>query len=165
MDNDVSPYRRFKKADKKAKKAMKKRDNLDKYEKNTIFYDERRKELNRTIASAIEEKEFAKEQIKHPAPAPKYLNNSKNINISPEVNVNSKNKKEIKLNAQFGGKTYNNKKGNNTQQNNKKSKIKTWFMIIAIILALIAVIGLTVRITNCVNDKKENSSTVITKID
>lgn len=86
---NLTPQERFDKAEKTADKALRKRDKLG----NDPLSEMKRKELNRTIAKAIEQKEIAKYQMKHPAPVPKIQDNSRRTTI--EVNVKSKNSKEI----------------------------------------------------------------------
>lgn len=92
---NLTPQERFDKADKAADRALKKRDKLDKRKRNDPFYEEERKELTRQLAKALEQKNIAKLQMKHPAHVPKYQDNSKHTNI--EVNYNSKNKKQTEI--------------------------------------------------------------------
>lgn len=157
-----TPAQTIAKAQKQINKLSKKRDKLDRYEKYTPDYELRRKEMTRQIAIACEQKEVAKEQIKHPTPVPKYLDNSRYVNISPDISIQSKN--SAKLEAQFGDKNYDTKKKGKTAPSDKKSIVKSIIFITAFVIVTVAVITVTVRFSNCENNKKDNSSTAITAV-
>ncbi len=157
-----TPIERYNKAKNRINKLMKERDDLDKNQRWKLDYDEKRKKINRQIAEAIDDKHLAEEEIKHPKPVPKNVSvdNSKHTTFTTTVgDINSGNKKAV-VEALNGNKVEASKKQSDkkSQKSSKKPKAKTIFLWIVAILVLAGVIALTVKITNCVRDIQDNSS-------
>lgn len=100
------------------------------------------------------------EKVKKP---PHTVVNDNSKVFAPQVNIkaNSDNKKGV--NDAFNG-SIGNKEAAPKNSVNKKSKVKMIFFGIIAVIVLAGVIALTVRITNCVNDIKNNSSSIYSAI-
>jgi len=168
---ELTTQEQIKIAQKKQDKALKKRDKLDKKHENDPYkmfdtnYKDERKKLNKQIARAITDeqsaREIAKEEAKHPKPAPKIVDNSKVFAPQAEVNIGSKNEGKIEGHVNF---TKGKKSTDAAQSGKKKPKAKIILFCVAAALVLAGVIALTVKITNCVRDNQENSSTTFTEL-
>lgn len=167
---DLTPQEQIKIARKKQDKALKKRNRLD---RKNPFYPlcgdtDERKELNKKIARAISDenlaKELAKEEAKHPKPAPQTVTVDKSRHLKVETtfgDINSGNKAGVNDNSAFSGNKIATKpKSSNSKPkaDKRKPKAKTILFCVVAVLVLAGDAALSSYITSCVYKNKDNSS-------
>lgn len=154
-----TPHTRRNKAQKRIDRLCNKRDRLDNYHRWDYNYEEKRKRLNRKIAGAISDKNFAESEIRHPKPVPRtVIDNSRRV-FAPKVGIKIGNN-DNKATANVSGHYHAAKSPKSGKQaKTKGDKVKLVFAIIGIVCLIGLTVFATVRINNCVNAKKTTYST------
>lgn len=162
----LTPEEKIKIARKEQDRALKKRKKLnEKYPFLSLCKDnDEVKELNKRIARAIADENFARElaieTAKHPKPAPQKLDQSRHTTIKVG-DIGSNNKKGINDNPVFSGNQIGKGQKETTAaptEHKKKSKVKLIFFIVVAVLVIAGTAALSSYITSCVYKSKENSS-------
>ncbi len=153
-----TPHTRRNKAQKRIDKLCNKRDRLDNYHRWDYNYDKKRKRLNRKIAGAIGDRNFAESEIRHPKPVPRtVIDNSRRV-FAPKVGIkigNNDNTATANISGHYhSGRKSTSKKSSKRTKNNSINKVKLVFALIGIACLIGLTIFATVRINNCVNAKK-----------
>lgn len=147
-------------------KLERRKSKLSKRPIDALMNKQRIDKLDAEIRREESKQAFILHELENPAPQPRTVitDNSRRTVFAPQTDVSIASKNEAKAESKIEGSLHFHRGSKKTasapQEGKKKLKVKTIFFCVVAVLVLAGVIAVTVKITNCVHDSKDNSSCI-----